>query len=380
MDEAHRIKNHATKGSKAICFLRAKYRIAITGTPIHNSLTDFYSLVKFLHFEPLNDLSLWQYIFASEKFNTKSMPKQNCVERQDRLNNWLGLLSSYLILRRTKADKIKGTEQKIVDLPEKNVETIRFVLNDYEKQIYEMIFKESKEKVDDFLRSRLLGTNSGSNFSMILVYLLRLRQACCHMSLLNECIDKTLLQNMKLEAGGLDTMMQNMTLNNESPNQTAIEPELNEIKEKDGNLSQCFDRSWISTKLRRLIDMMTKILDENPEDKIIVVSQWTSMLKIVSQFLESEDIGFCEINGEVPLVKRNEIVEQFNRKHYLKERVMLLSLTAGGVGLNLIGANHMFLLDIHWVSLRCIFLSPCISFAGVFCFLFQESGFGAAGS
>ncbi len=59
-------------------------------------------------------------------------------------------------------------------------------------------------------------------------------------------------------------------------------------------------------------------------------------------------VKYCEIKGDVKLIERNEIVIEFNKKENTYLRVMLLSLTAGGVGLNLVGANRMFLLDIHW--------------------------------
>ena len=112
LDEAHRIKNHTTKASKVISALKAKYRIAITGTPIHNSLNDLYSLVKFLHFEPLDNFGLWKYVFASEKFqsttNTNTQAQTaNSVERTKRMDSWTTFLSDYLMLRRTKQDKFK---------------------------------------------------------------------------------------------------------------------------------------------------------------------------------------------------------------------------------------------------------------------------------
>ena len=67
-------------------------------------------------------------------------------------------------------------------------------------------------------------------------------------------------------------------------------------------------------------------------------------------------IEFCVIKGDVKLIERNEIVIEFNKKENTRIRVMLLSLTAGGVGLNLVGATRMFLLDIHWnpaLELQC---------------------------
>jgi len=124
LDEAHRIKNHSTKANKAMCLLKSKYRIAITGTPVHNSLNDLYSLVKFLHFEPLDDFGLWKYLFASETFSGRSQSKTISMEREKRLGFWLKFLSDYLILRRTKKDKFHGTDKCIVDLPEKKVKKL----------------------------------------------------------------------------------------------------------------------------------------------------------------------------------------------------------------------------------------------------------------
>jgi SNF2 family DNA or RNA helicase len=187
LDEAHRIKNHSTKANKAMCMLKAKYRIAITGTPVHNSLNDLYSLIKFIHFEPLDDFGLWKYLFAAESASVRNN-KAVSAEREKRIGFWLKFLSDYLILRRTKQDKFHGTDKCIVDLPEKRVEEVRFKLNSTENQIYQKIFAESKAKVKDILanqQNRLIGKANGlaggGNFSDVFVYLLRLRQACCHM-------------------------------------------------------------------------------------------------------------------------------------------------------------------------------------------------------
>lgn len=76
LDEAHRIKNHTTKVNKACCLIEAKYRHAITGTPVHNSYTDFYSLLKFLRMEPLSDMHLWNYLFPKEKAMNNMGPRQ----------------------------------------------------------------------------------------------------------------------------------------------------------------------------------------------------------------------------------------------------------------------------------------------------------------
>lgn len=209
LDEAHRIKNYKTKCSKAICALEAKFRIAITGTPIHNSLTDLYSLIKFLHLEPLNDLKLWKYTFETDKkTNPDKKPTANAIQRSKRTDSWITFLSDYLMLRRTKQDKFKGTEKKIVELPEKKFEIVKFALGPKEKIIYDKIFKQSQDKVKDFLknqRNRLRGKDvdtGATSYMGILLILLRLRQTCCHTSLLAKCLDVEELRKQKMESDG----------------------------------------------------------------------------------------------------------------------------------------------------------------------------------
>ena len=237
-------------------------------------------------------------------------------------------------------------------MPKRNYEVVRFKLQGPEKVIYDNIFKESKDKVTKILQSqqqKLLGktSNTAGGVSDIFVYLLRLRQACCHMSLLSECLDKDELSKMRVETEGIDGLMQNLSLNSSDEGKDNKLDVVDQIK-NNIDLTKCLKQSFLSGKLTHLMDMVEKFIDEFPDDKMIIVSQWTSMLSLVGRFLKKRDIEFCEIKGDILLFKRNEIVESFNKKENDNVRVMLLSLTAGGVGLNLIGANRMFLLDIHW--------------------------------
>jgi transcription termination factor 2 len=300
---------------KALHIIFLNFRIALTGTPIHNSLNDLYSLIKFLHFEPLDDFKLWRYTFASETFNAQSRSNANLVEKNKRLDAWLALLTDYLILRRTKQDKFKGTNTRIVSLPDKNVEVVSFKLNQDEKIIYDKIFSESQAKVNKLLaqqQSRLIGKTTpgaGSNFSEIFVYLLRLRQACCHMSLLAECLDVNELQDVKLETEGLEGLMENLNINkNNGESGGAIEEKLESVKslKENTDLTKCLERSYKSSKLQKVIEMVQNIVNEHENDKLIIVSQWTSILDIVGRNLRRKSIGYCKINGEINLLRRND--------------------------------------------------------------------------
>ena len=345
LDEAHRIRNQETQVSGKVCALKSKYRIAMTGTIIQNSLFDFFSLVKFLNVKPLNNKLVWKHVFGSEDAPKVTVPViDNCLKEKTKLyNQWLLLLSECLILRRLKTDKylLNGIVKPLVSIPNKSVEIVRINLNEIEKFIYEKIYDEfglsdHLKKLIEIQSKKLLGVSA--SYAEVYVYLLRLRQACLHLNLLSKCLNLGELRKML----DYDEQMQSLSLENSDNNLVNIDFTL-----FAGDLKKYIDVNFMSSKLIELFKIIERLFEVN-DDKIIIVSQWTSMLEIVGYHLDSRNIKFCEIRGEVSLTKRNEIVNQFNFDQNSKTKVMLLSLNAGGVGLNLIGANYMFILDVHW--------------------------------
>ncbi|KAG8238767.1 hypothetical protein J437_LFUL018640 [Ladona fulva] len=107
-----------------------------------------------------------------------------------------------------------------------------------------------------------------------------------------------------------------------------------------------FNRERPSSKLSALL----QCLEENvisQEDKAVVVSQWTSMLELIALHLKKRKIRHRTLSGAVPLKERMDIIESFNNSER-GPKILLLSLKAGGVGLNLVGGNHLLLVDLHW--------------------------------
>ncbi|CAK9828141.1 Transcription termination factor 2 [Anthophora retusa] len=81
---------------------------------------------------------------------------------------------------------------------------------------------------------------------------------------------------------------------------------------------------------------------------MIVVSQWTNTLDILASRLSLiHGATFSMVTGNVPIKERQGIMDSFNTPNS-DPKILLLSLTAGGVGLNLVGGNHLLLIDIHW--------------------------------
>lgn len=107
-----------------------------------------------------------------------------------------------------------------------------------------------------------------------------------------------------------------------------------------------FEAHRCSSKFRAALRLLVDdILPAN--EKAVVVSQWTKVLEMFREHLDGARVKYVRLTGTVAVKDRNDLVMDFNRKTS-GVQVMLLSLTAGGVGLNLIGGNHLLLLDPHW--------------------------------
>jgi SNF2 family DNA or RNA helicase len=171
------------------------------------------------------------------------------------------------------------------ELPEKTEQTIYCDLEGNDKKLY--------DELRDYYRARLLkngtGENSGQYKIQVLEALLRLRQAACHPGL----IDK----------------------------KKVAEP---------------------SAKVDTLLEQLDQVLDEN--HKALVFSQFTSLLAIVRSRLDKQKIPYVYLDGRTR--DRQAKVEEFQNNPEAK--LFLISLKAGGLGLNLHAAEYVYLLDPWW--------------------------------
>lgn len=355
LDEGHVIRNHKSKTSEAVCALPGKARWVLTGTPIHNKEFDLFAAVKFLRCRPFNELLYWKRWIEVNKGKTSSPRVQT-------------LLKS-IMLRRTKQQLMESGE--IESLPEKVYEQINVTMKREERFVYNKLMAFSKVIFANYMQQHF---EKGGNFTYdqnrlgklhrkfarqfdvgrdiqaheILTLLLRLRQACCHPGLI-----KSMLQTADVDVGEIEGE-DNAADESDADLMKQLEnlklDEDDEDKNFTGNRfsleNEVFSLDVLSSKIERLQEMLKeKVIGSG--DKAIIVSQWTSFLAIIRGMLEVEGISYCELNGTVPVKFRNDIVVNFNNpKSTVK--IMLLSLAAGGVGLNLVGANQLFLMDSHW--------------------------------
>ncbi|XP_075967707.1 transcription termination factor 2 [Anarhichas minor] len=364
LDEAHNIKNPKVQTSMAICQLRAGARWAVTGTPIQNNLLDMYSLLKFLRCSPFNEFKVW-----------KAQVDNGSNRGRERLN----ILTKTLLLRRTK-NQLDSKGKPLVSLPDRTCEVHRLKLSQDEQAVYDVVFAQSRSTLQNYLKRHegsdvTKGNASSSNpfdkvaqeFGVsqtdaavstsqqpqqasstvhILSLLLRLRQCCCHLSLLKKTLDQSELQGDGIVLS-LEEQLNALCLSSSPSSSSGPHPPDTVALNGTRFASQLFEDTSESTKIAAIVSELKDIRQKGADQKSVIVSQWTSMLRIVAVHLREMGLRYAVIDGTVAPKRRMDLVEEFNT-NAAGPQVMLVSLCAGGVGLNLIGGNHLFLIDMHW--------------------------------
>ncbi|XP_054022731.1 helicase-like transcription factor [Dryobates pubescens] len=379
LDEGHTIRNPNAQQTKAALNLEGHRRWVLTGTPIQNSVKDLWSLISFLKLKPFTDREWWH----------RTIQRPITMGAAGGLGRLQSLIRT-ITLRRTKTSKVKG--RPVLELPERKVLIQHITLTEEERQIYQSVKTEGKAAVSRFFRE---GTVLG-HYADILGVLLRLRQLCCHPRLCismpssfpadnttPEELREALVSKMKLVlSSGSDeecaVCLESLTLpvitrcahvfckpcifeviRSEQPNAKCplcrselrakhlVEcPQEEEADSSDGESS---DQGWTSSsKINALMHALIELRRENPTAKCLVVSQFTTFLSLIEKPLKESGFAFTRLDGSMAQKKRVEAIQCFQSSQAGSPTVMLLSLKAGGVGLNLTAASRVFLMDPAW--------------------------------
>ncbi|KAJ1917488.1 hypothetical protein H4219_003170 [Mycoemilia scoparia] len=250
LDEAHQVKNHRTNASKSIVYLVAKYRWCLTGTPIHNSLMDLFSLTRFLRIKSLQSLAAFKEY--SILWDSKLSSREHLQQR--RLLDAKNLLGEF-VLKREKTGMVDG--KPLLTLPEFKIEREELELTPPERLYYQFL-EQGKEYIN------YMGEGGGveeyrKSFGAILVLINRLRQATCHPSLTDmtkqvffndPCLLKSLLKQFVCSRKGQDLSSVN-TLLSKLPKQVLTQLVL---KKSSLNLMKC-TACGVSEKSEHIIAM-----------------------------------------------------------------------------------------------------------------------------
>lgn len=268
LDEAQAIKNPATKQTKEIKKLSGRMRIAMTGTPIENDLTNLWSLFDFLNKGLMG---------TSTEFGqfTKRLKEQ--PEKYAQLKSMV----APFMLRRVKTDK-----SIIADLPEK-LETIDYAALS-KKQV--VLYRKTVAEMEE----RIMNSEGMERRGIVLATIIKLKQICNHP----------------------DQFLGQQTYSEEDSGKFAM--------------------------LRSICETIYE-----KRERVLVFTQFREITDYLAQFLREifHADGYV-LHGGTPVASRGKIVEAFQGDEYVP--FVVLSVKAGGTGLNLTKANHVIHFDRWW--------------------------------
>ncbi len=277
LDEASAIRNPDTLAAKAARKVKQSAPdaacVAITGTPVENSVRDLWSIFQFL---------MPGYLGSREDFRTRyevpcaaELPDRAALQR-------LRWRTEPFMLRRVKSQVAK-------DLPPKIESIVWCDPSPMQRDHYQAILRHGVEKMDQVRKS--VG-KEGARMQMLTV-LLRLRQSCCDLRLIDDKISGESISD-------------------------------------------------VSAKLARLLELLGEA--RRGGHRVLVFSQFTSMLSLIRHELDEGDVDYCYLDGGTR--DRTAVVDRFQKSD--GPSVFLISLKAGGYGLTLTAADTVVLFDPWW--------------------------------
>ncbi|CAN7120454.1 unnamed protein product [Brassica rapa subsp. narinosa] len=393
LDDAQSIKNHKTQVARACWGLRAKRRWCLSGTPIQNSIDDLYSYFRFLKYDPYSSYVLF---CNSIKNPVAKIPVKGYQKLQAILKT--------VMLRRTKGSLIDG--KPIISLLPKSIELRKVEFTKEERDFYSNLEHTSR---DHFQEYKEAGTVK-QNYVNILLMLLRLRQACDHPLLVKGEYIFTWESSLGLakKENLSEASLQICGICNDSPEDAVVsvcghvfcKQCFYECLTGDNNICpnvNCNSRlatvpsmhdsassvvhvetvdpcseglPYESSKIKAALEILQSLA--RPQDstymnqisqksgdsnlsvipvkvvgeKAICFSQWTKMLDLLEASLIRSGIQYRRLDGTMSVAARDKVVQDFNTLPEVT--VMIKSLKAASLGLNMVAACHVLMLDLWW--------------------------------
>ncbi|ORX34242.1 SNF2 family N-terminal domain-domain-containing protein [Kockovaella imperatae] len=305
-DEGHRLKSKDNKTTKMFDALRTKRRIILSGTPVQNDLSEYYSMVDFTCPGLLGKYAQFVKHYERPIMKSRSVGcSEKALDEGKERAEELGQLSREFVLRRTAA-----------------------VLDNYLPPKYEYVvfIAPTTHQLKAF--GRILNPE-------IMAQILRGesdKQPLGYIDLLRKISNTpTLLRVKRDDESSRSEHLVKMA-------KTALKDLPDDVRVSDVT---------VSGKLAAL-DRLLHIIYRKTQEKVVIVSNWTSTLNIIQEVCHQKKYSYLRLDGTTAQKSRQEYVESFNRSSRSESFVFLLSAKAGGVGLNLIGASRLILFDSDW--------------------------------
>ncbi|CCJ29865.1 unnamed protein product [Pneumocystis jirovecii] len=298
-DEGHRLKNSESLTFSALDSLQVQRRIILSGTPIQNDLSEYFSLLNFVNPGLLGSRSEFRKTFELPILKGRdALGTDKDREIGDHKLEELSVLVNKFIIRRTNDILSKY-------LPVKYEHVVFCNLSPFQKDLYKS-FVSSRE-VNNLVKG--IGNQPLKAIDF-------LKKLCNHPTLLD--IENDLKQ------------FEHCFPNDFIPKNS---------KDRDIKI-------WYSGKMM-VLDRMLARIRKDTNDKIVLISNYTQTLNLLEKLCRSRRYGSLRLDGTMNTNKRQKLIDKFNDPES-DEFIFLLSSKAGGCGLNLIGANRLILFDPDW--------------------------------
>ncbi|KAM0752884.1 hypothetical protein T439DRAFT_323492 [Meredithblackwellia eburnea MCA 4105] len=401
LDEGHVIKNPKAKMSKACTELKAERRWILTGTPIINSTTDLGAMMTFLRLcRPLDERHIWaQFVEKRAKLDAKDGAKL------------LRAIVSSTTLRRTK-DMVDSNGQKLVTLPTINFYLHRVKLAPDAQALYDEVYAVVRDRVKSFVEKRSISQNySDALVYLLRLRQLACDPQLCPSSFIEDARVQALANEHEAVAAGvrlpkqevarLQAVLRRMTQEANAecslcfdvpfePRITAcghvfcaacIEEQIDRkhccpldsyqltrdhlVESGPESAAEEDDAEVIAWQAKAGVDKLASaakgqqllllLKATEPGIKSLVFSQWTTHLTCLEATLHKAGIVTCRFDGSMTQAKREAVIADFSESKKSRKAdgsssptVMLISLKAGALGLNLTCASQVFLMDPWW--------------------------------
>lgn len=300
-DEGHRLKNGESQTFTALNGLNVDRRVILSGTPIQNDLTEYFSLLNFANPNYLGTRNDFRKKFEIPILRGRDAAGSD-VDRQKgdaAIGELLALVNKFII-RRTNDILSKY-------LPVKYEHVVFCNMAPFQMDLYNH-FIQSPD-----IKSLLRGKGSQPLKAIGI-----LKKLCNHPDLLDLATDL--------------------------PGSEKFWPD--DYVPKDSRGRDRDVKPWYSGKMQ-VLDRMLARIRQDTNDKIVLISNYTQTLDVFERLARSRSYGCLRLDGTMNVNKRQKLVDRFNDPNG-EEFIFLLSSKAGGCGLNLIGANRLVLFDPDW--------------------------------
>lgn len=285
LDEGHRVKNEETAAHQVLKRIKRQHTLLLTGTPVQNNLHELYAILSFLHPD----------VFTSSEPFDKAFNLNTAEHKVD-----AGLLEkAHFLMRPFILRRVKGEVE--VSLPPKTETKIMCPLSEAQTFWYRRLLLREATALQS-LEKNVKGEGGADNFQKLNSLLMQLRKCCNHPFLFS----------------GTDVPEEGVPVE--------------ELIAASGKLA--------------VLDRMMKRLKDGGH-RVVLFSQFTSMLDILQDFLTLRGYTFARLDGSTNRVQRSIDIAAFNRPDS-PMFAFLLSTRAGGLGVNLQTADTCVLFDSDW--------------------------------